>query len=271
MKKIFSSVFAVVLVAGLCPGIAMADSSDKAISDAAATAADDVVQAFDSSDLDSGTDPDDDPDPDDEIWFADVTGPSDWYYNAVYGMAERGYVTGYYDDYYGDGSQVLIFNHGGVMDRAQLATVLWRMAGEPEVAGGYVFYDVDYSAYYGDAVRWAYTENVITGYRNDEGRLIFDPSGGLDFEAMVTMTARAAIGYDKAESWPQNTLGARFADADEVSDWARGPVAWAAYMGLVLGSGEGSGPYYIDPGDQTARGRAVTVLWRAYEAGMIPA
>ncbi len=182
-------------------------------------------------------------------------------------MAASGCITGYYDDYYGDGSQVLIFNHGGVMDRAQLATVLWRMAGKPEVEGGYVFTDVDYDDYYGDAVRWAYVEDAITGYEDAEGNLIFDPSGALGFEALVTMLARLTIGADEAEAWPQEVLDdPRFADADQISDWARGPMAWAIDDAIVTGSGEGDGPYYLDPGDHTARGRTVTVLWRIYDS-----
>ncbi len=207
-----------------------------------------------------------------QLLFHDVTDSSLWYYDAVYGMAGLGCITGYYDDYYRNGTSVLIFNHGGTMDRAQMATVLWRMAGKPAPSGSRVFTDVDYSDYYGDAVDWAWEAGVVTGYLDAAGNLIYDPGGGLDFEALVTMAARMAVGYDAAETWPQTSLGsARFADADEISDWARGAMAWAIDEGMVTGSGEGAGPYYLEPGEKTARGRAVTVLWRAYLAGVITA
>ncbi len=205
-----------------------------------------------------------------DVWPYGADG-NDWYFDAVYGMADLGCITGYYEDYYGDGRQVLVFNHDGVMDRAQLATVLWRMAGEPVPSGSHVFKDVDYSDYYGDAVDWAFEAGVITGYRDEAGDLIFDPSGALDFEALVTMTARAALGSEEAaEAWPQTALDdPRFTDAAAISDWARSPMAWAIDEGMVTGSDNGDGTYTLDPGDHTARGRGVTVLWRAHEAGLL--
>ncbi len=198
--------------------------------------------------------------------YSDVTNPSDWYYDAVYGMTYLGCITGYTDD---DGW--LVFNHGGTMDRAQMATVLWRMAGEPAPSGSRVFKDVDYSDYYGDAVDWAFEAGVVTGYRDVSGDLIYDPSGALDFEALVTMTARMALGSEQAaEAWPQTVLAdPRFTDAAAVDDWARGPMAWAIDEGMVTGADNGNGTFTIAPGDKTARGRGVTVLWRAYEAGVI--
>ncbi len=158
-----------------------------------------------------------------QLLFHDVTNSNDWYYDAVYGMAGLGLITGYMDDYYGDGAEVLIFNHGGTMDRAQMATILWRMAGSPAPTGSHVFTDVDYSDFYGDAVDWAFEAGVVTGYYDADGNLIYDPSGGLDFEALVTMTARYALGSEQAAAaWPQNVLDdPRFADADKINDWAR--------------------------------------------------
>ena len=66
----------------------------------------------------------------------------------------------------------------------------------------------------------------------------------------------------------------RFVDGDEASPWSRSPIAWAAEKGLV---GEGlvggyeneDGTRTLAPGEDVSRGRAATVLMRAFDLGIM--
>lgn len=59
------------------------------------------------------------------------------------------------------------FDPDGTLTRAQLATVLYRMEGEPSVAGEDSFTDTDSGAWYSNAVLWASQQKLMEGYGND--------------------------------------------------------------------------------------------------------
>lgn len=76
-----------------------------------------------------------------------------WYYDAVkYVYTEKLF----------NGTDETTFSPEGTMTRAMLVTVLYRMAGEPDVSSLTTrFTDLDAESYYYNAVLWA-TENGIT-------------------------------------------------------------------------------------------------------------
>ena len=55
------------------------------------------------------------------------------------------------------------FNPNGTVNRAQMVTFLWRLAGEPAAKGTLPFTDMDADAYYAEAVRWALAVGVTKG------------------------------------------------------------------------------------------------------------
>lgn len=55
------------------------------------------------------------------------------------------------------------FDPNGTVNRAQMVTFLWRLAGEPAGKGTLPFADVDADAYYAEAVRWALAVGVTKG------------------------------------------------------------------------------------------------------------
>ena len=88
--------------------------------------------------------------------FLDV--PEDaWYYDAVYHCYDNGYFKG---------ESETRFAPDSTMTRAMFATVLYRIAGEPEVTGENPFSDVEAGKWYTDAVIWAAGEKIIEGYGN---------------------------------------------------------------------------------------------------------
>ncbi len=149
-----------------------------------------------------------------ETGYRDV--PADaWYAEAVQALREAGLMNGVGGDR---------FDPEGVFTRAQLATVLYRMAGSPEVSGEDAFSDTASGAWYSDAVLWASQNGVVNGY--GDGR--FGTQDAATQEQMAVMLWRSAGSY---------VLGAEYADEagaeNAASDWAFDAVRWARVDGLI--------------------------------------
>lgn len=111
--------------------------------------------------------------------FTDIS-EKDYYYKAVLWAVEQGITNGV-----GHGR----FNPEGTCTRGQVATFLWRAAGEPvPTTGGNDFSDVSEDAYYAKAVRWA----VEQGITNGVGKGKFSPDGQCTRGQIVTFLWRAA-------------------------------------------------------------------------------
>ena len=76
--------------------------------------------------------------------YADVTG-SEWYAEAANALREHGIMNGVENNSFGADR---------TFSRAQLATVLYRMAGSPAVTGEDSFSDTESGAWYSNAVLW---------------------------------------------------------------------------------------------------------------------
>ena len=87
--------------------------------------------------------------------FADVMDENAWYYDAVYAAYDAGLMNGV-----GEG----LFAPNATLDRATLATVLYREAGEPAAKGTASFMDIAEGQWYTDAVNWAAEQGVVNGY-----------------------------------------------------------------------------------------------------------
>ncbi len=165
--------------------------------------------------------------------FSDVQ-PSDWYYEAVNKAADNDYMNGY--------AGTTTFGAEDNLTRAQAVIVLFNMSGfkydataDPNETGmeynehiGWVtgFDDVDGFAYYAQAVAWAKSRGVVNGYDEDT----FGPEDEItreQFAAMLSNYAKVVNRDETVDSADQSVL-ADFADANTVSDWAKGAVAWAA-------------------------------------------
>ncbi len=58
------------------------------------------------------------------------------------------------------------FDPEGSLTRAALATILYRIAGTPPVTGTDVFTDTEDGEWYSDAVLWASSQKLVSGYGN---------------------------------------------------------------------------------------------------------
>lgn len=173
--------------------------------------------------------------------FTDVK-ETDWFYEYVLKMVDKGVIKGY---------TATTFAPDGDLTRAQMATMLYRLAGSPEVEGECTFVDVAKDAWYVKEVTWAEKNGVVNGV----GKGKFDPEGKITREQLVVMMHRLA-GLVEADA----DLSA-FADAASVSDWATAAMKWAVKNEIIGGTSmTGSDKLYIDPQGNTTRAQAAKIL-----------
>ena len=183
--------------------------------------------------------------------FADVA-ENAWYYDAVVYAWENDLMTG---------TSATTFAPGVTTSRAMLATLLYRLEGEPVVNYAMSFTDVAEGLWYSKAVRWAASEGVVNGVGDGSS---FAPTGAITREQMAAMLYRYAQykGYDVTGS--AGLSG--YADADSVSSWAEYAVAWAVDAGLISGVGNNT----LNPQGSATRAEIATILMRFVE-GFVPA
>ena len=122
------------------------------------------------------------------------------------------------------------FAPNATLDRATLATVLYREAGEPAAKGTASFTDIAEGQWYTDAVNWAAEQGVVNGYPDGT----FRPEAPITRQEMATMlyrywkparaasiprrtmslrairtAARSPIGHWRPRSWTANSRGHR--------------------------------------------------------------
>lgn len=165
-----------------------------------------------------------------------------WYHDAVDYMMARGLM---------GGDSATTFSPEGTLTRAQLVTVLYRIAGSPTVNGKHQFTDVPSNQWYSDAICWAAQNGVVNGVTPTT----FVPQAPITREQIATILYR----YAKSESVKENKLTA-FPDADKVNEYAVEAMNWAVAEGLIAGS-EGM----LLPQDSATRAQIATVLMRWLE------
>ena len=174
--------------------------------------------------------------------FTDVT-EGDWFYDAVRYAYETGLMDGV-----GDGQ----FAPNATTNRAMVVTILYRLAGEPAVAGQSDFTDVADGLWYTDAVLWAAQKGIVNGISATE----FAPAGDLTREQLAAILYRYAAcqGYDVSQRADLSGFG----DASSISGYAQEALSWAHAQGLVLGFEDGS----LRPQGTASRAQIAAVLMR---------
>ena len=176
--------------------------------------------------------------------FTDVD-PDDWYHDGLHYCVENSIM---------DGKPGSVFDPDGHTSRAMLVIMLHRLEGEPVVNYAMNFSDVEDGCWYTEAIRWAASEKIVSGY--DDGTFLPDQD--------ITREELAALLYNyvryKGEGFTGDwmfPLG--YADAAEISDWAYEAVCWMSMKGIVGGK-PGN---VFDPGGYALRSEAA-VLFRNF-------
>lgn len=166
--------------------------------------------------------------------FSDVDA-SAWYAEAVAYCREHGLMDGVGNNRFAPESS---------LTRAQLATVLYRIEGEPAVTGTNAFTDTDSGVWYSNAVLWIFQQKIMEGYGG--GR--FGPSDPVTREQMTAILWRYA-GRPAANP-------ADLSDAASASSYALPAINWAVSNGIVAPA---SGASFV-PKDNATRAQVAAAL-----------
>ena len=174
--------------------------------------------------------------------FADV--PADaWYYDELYYAWFNGLIKG---------TSETTFSPAATTTRAQLVTILYRIAGEPESTATNPFADVADGQWYTNAVIWAAENGIVKGVNTTT----FAPNDQITREQIATILFR----YAKAEKVEGKLAG--FPDAEKVSDYAADAMAWAVEQDLINGISESDGKTYLAPQETATRAQIAVILMR---------
>lgn len=171
------------------------------------------------------------------IWPYTDARTTAWYHDGVHHCIDTGLMRGYDDG---------TFRPDAFTSRSMIATILWRLQGSPVVNYSMEYRDVDQGAWYAEAVRWAASEGIVTGY----GGGLFGPDDPITREQMAVMLWRyagspAAVGQEL-----------RFTDAGQISGFALEAMKWASANGIISGYEDGA----LDPRGSATRAQAAQML-----------
>jgi hypothetical protein len=150
-----------------------------------------------------------------------------------------------------DGTARDLFSPHAQMTRGMIATVLWRLAGEPD-AGEYSFADVSSGAYYAKAMNWARENGILGGF----GGGFFAPDVPVTREQLAAILLRY-INYSSYE-YTVTEEYRLFADEAQIADYAKNAVQVLNKLGILGGRGDG----VIDPRGQATRAEVAAMMHR---------
>ena len=135
-----------------------------------------------------------------------------------------------------------------------IVTILYRLENQP-AAGSANFTDVPAGQWYTSPIAWAAANGIVGGY--GDGR--FGPNDTITREQMAAILYRYAQfkGYDVSNTGDLS----RYADASQVSDWARTAIGWANAQGLITGNTATT----LNPTGSATRAEVATILMRFVE------
>ncbi|MCR8908849.1 S-layer homology domain-containing protein [Thermophilibacter sp. ET337] len=140
------------------------------------------------------------------------------------------------------------------LTRSQMACLLHNAAGSPASPSAGLPGDCEAGSWYAGAVSWALGAGVMNGHGDGS----FAPGGALTREeaACVLMNAAGLAGMDVSAR--ADLSG--FADAGDVSGWAREALSWAVAEGVMNGVGAGDGSLELQPARPCTRAEAAALL-----------
>ena len=183
--------------------------------------------------------------------FTDVK-ESDWFYQDVLWVAERGYFSG---------TTETTFEPNAPMTRAMLVTALYNRedVGDTDYKGSR-FQDVEEDIWYTAPVEWAASWGIVSG--TGQGNFTFDAPTLETFSPLAPLTRQDAVvllyqymsALDVEMESASGQLG-RFPDGEDTALYARNAMEWAITNQILQGS-DGM----LLPGGTLTRAQAAVVL-----------
>lgn len=145
-----------------------------------------------------------------------------------------------------------LFDPQGTSSRAMVVTVLYRLAGSPDVTSPMPFTDVNPNTWYSNAIIWAHANNIVSGVggglfgtsnnitRQDLATILFNFSNVTGIELPVTVTAPL------------------FTDNNQIANYAQTAVSRFVQAGIISGRPDGT----FDPTGNATRAELAAMLYR---------
>ncbi len=178
--------------------------------------------------------------PEESPSFTDIASDSE-YFEAANFVKEAGIIKGMGNDE---------FAPEVIASRAMVATVLYRMAGKPEVNGVQSLSDVMTGDWFHTPVLWGIKQGVITGYTDGT----FKPSTKLSKEQIIAMLYRYA-GKRKDMDVTSDYDISNLKGYDKIEEYALEAIKWAYKQEIINGDD-------IDPKDEVSRGELAQMLMK---------
>ncbi|MFA6947680.1 MAG: S-layer homology domain-containing protein, partial [Eubacteriales bacterium] len=155
--------------------------------------------------------------------FSDVAA-GDWFCGDVAYVYENALMKG------SDETTFSAYSHA---TRGMIVSVLYRLAGSPDVTGANPFDDVAAGSYYENAVIWASENGIVNGVGDGK----FAPDDDITREQLAAVLYRYAE-YAGCDLTASADLTA-FTDAGDISGYAAAAISWANANGFISGKGDG--------------------------------
>ena len=153
----------------------------------------------------------------------DVVLDGNWAVEAVNYVTDKNFMKGLSETTFGP---------NGALTRGMLVTVLYRMAGSPEVTGkvSEKFTDCTDGSWYADAVLWASANKIVDGYEDGT----YKPTKAISRQEM----AKVLYGYDKIGGKTADGITEKltYTDVDAIGEWALESVTYCTAAGYLAGS-----------------------------------
>lgn len=140
------------------------------------------------------------------------------------------------------------------LNRAMMVTILYRLAGSPEVTGESTFTDVPAGQWYTNAVLWAAKEGITTG----TSETTFSPLTSISREQLAAFFYRFAQYTEQDVTVGEDTNILSYDDAQTISEYAIPAIQWACGSGLITGTTETT----LSPKATATRAQVATILMR---------
>jgi hypothetical protein len=184
-----------------------------------------------------------------EFPLADVP-ENEWYREAVEYVFTNGLM---------NGMNASTYAPEKTLTRAMLITILYRMAGTPEVRLTNIFTDVETNEWYTEAIQWGYDNGIVKGVSAD----CFAPNLAVTREQMVTFLYRYAAYANYDLSKAETTDLSDFVDASRITDYAQEAFRWAVGEGIVNGFGKNN----LKPQGTATRAQVAQIIMKFHRMG----
>ena len=179
------------------------------------------------------------------VGFSDVPAYGNWAHDGIDYCVENGLMNGI-----GNGR----FDPNGTVSRAQLVTILYRVAGSPETEFKGTFTDVPDGQWYSKAIEWAAANGVVNGIGDGK----FAPDRSITREQIATILYR----YENQPAVSGNLE--KFPDQGNVSGFAVTGLIWATQEGLITGV-LSNGVTTLAPKNNATRAQIAAIIMRYLE------